>query len=191
MRVRVGGIVLSGGTGRRLGGVDKGALELGGLTLLARAVATMAEIADSVVVVGPETQADRSVSFVREDPPFGGPAAGLLAGASWLAGRHFERAAFVAVDMPFVDAATFARLGENCATTESDGAVLVGTDGRAAVCGVVDVTALLAAAPSDPSGLPLRKLFERLDLARVAAIGREVSDIDSWRDLADVADSAE
>ena len=71
-------VVLSGGTGRRLGGTDKALLELDGATLLGRALAAVAG-ADEVVVVGPSAATAYPVGFVLEDPPGGGPAAGLLA----------------------------------------------------------------------------------------------------------------
>ena len=62
-----------------MGGVDKASIELGGVTLLERALARCPRGAE-VVVVGDEVPTTRPVTFTREDPPGGGPAAGLLAG---------------------------------------------------------------------------------------------------------------
>ncbi|MEO7126392.1 MAG: nucleotidyltransferase family protein [Nakamurella sp.] len=71
-------ILLTGGAGRRLGGVDKASIDVGGDTLFDRAVA--AALGRPVVVVGPERLTQHSVTFTREDPPGGGPAAGIAAG---------------------------------------------------------------------------------------------------------------
>ena len=50
----------------------------------------------------------RPVTFTREDPPCGGPAAGLLAGLRRAAARPPDRSVVLAVDMPRVTPATFA-----------------------------------------------------------------------------------
>ncbi len=106
--------MLSGGTGARLGGADKAALEVDGRTLLERALAAVAG-ADEVVVVGSADRRRRSrresapVRFVVEDPPGGGPAAGLLAGVGALA-PGAGLVVVLAVDMPYVGPATVARL---------------------------------------------------------------------------------
>jgi len=76
-----GAIVLAGGTGRRLGGVDKAALVVGSHTLLQTVLAAVPGI--PVVVVGPAHHGT-DATFVREDPPGGGPAAGVAAGIAAL-----------------------------------------------------------------------------------------------------------
>ena len=91
-------VVLAGGTSARLGGVDKAGIELAGRTMLEHALAVVAG-ATEVVVVGEEVPTSRPVTFVREDPPRGGPAAGLLAGAAALS-RTPDALAVLAVDMP-------------------------------------------------------------------------------------------
>ena len=105
-------VVLSGGTGARLGGADKAALEVGGRTLLVRALEAVAG-AEEIVVVGPTVgivdPAAAAVRFVVEDPPGGGPAAGLLAGLAALAPGS-PLVVVLAVDMPYVGPATVARL---------------------------------------------------------------------------------
>lgn len=81
MTVAFDAIVLAGGRGSRLGGVDKAALELGGERLVARVVAATREAgADRVVVVGPGSAAVPDATLVREDPPFSGPLPALAAG---------------------------------------------------------------------------------------------------------------
>lgn len=77
-------IVLAGGGGSRLGGIDKAALEVGGRPLLDR-VLDAARGARAVVVVGPVTVPD-GIRQTVEDPPGGGPVAGVVAGLAVLAG---------------------------------------------------------------------------------------------------------
>ncbi len=76
-------VILAGGAGRRLGGVDKGALIVAGQPLLDR-VLLAAEAARHTVVVGQARPTVREVRWTREDPPGGGPLAGLAAGLSAL-----------------------------------------------------------------------------------------------------------
>jgi molybdopterin-guanine dinucleotide biosynthesis protein A len=88
-------IVLAGGRGARLGGVDKADLVVGGQTLLERALAATAG-ANRTVVVGPRRPTSRPVTWAREHPPGGGPVAALAAGLEHVDGDHLagaERAA--------------------------------------------------------------------------------------------------
>jgi GTP:adenosylcobinamide-phosphate guanylyltransferase len=72
-------VVLAGGGARRLGGTDKPSLTVGARTLLDRVLSVCAD-ASTTVVVGPRRPTLRPVSWVREDPPGGGPLAALDAG---------------------------------------------------------------------------------------------------------------
>ena len=67
----LGAVLLAGGAGSRLGGVDKAALRLDGTTLLDRALAALTGL--DVVVVGPPRPLP-GLRVVREDPPRSGPA---------------------------------------------------------------------------------------------------------------------
>jgi molybdopterin-guanine dinucleotide biosynthesis protein A len=177
----LGGVVLTGGGAARVGGADKASIEVAGETLLERALRALAEVQD-VVVVGDEVPTGRPVTFLREDPPGGGPAAGLLAG---LAGfpRVPRLVVVLAVDMPLVTPGTVRRLAASAAV---DGALLVDGDGRRQyLCAVYRTEALLAAAPEPPEqhGLPVRRLVGKLDLVEVPAVGGEAQDVDTWDDL--------
>jgi molybdopterin-guanine dinucleotide biosynthesis protein A len=182
-------VVLAGGTGARLGGVDKAALELDGVTLLERTLtATMA--ATEVVVVGPEVPTSRPVTWTVEDPPLGGPAAGLLRALDRFDATP-ELVAVLAVDMPKVNAATLARLTWAVeADPDLDGAVLVDPDGRRQpLAGVYRLASLLAARPAQPGqehGLPMRRLVGGLRLAEVPTVGDEARDVDTWADVRDL-----
>jgi molybdopterin-guanine dinucleotide biosynthesis protein A len=185
--LRLAAVVLAGGTGTRLGGTDKAGLGLAGVTLLERALAATAS-ATEVVVVGEPARTSRPVTWTLEDPPRGGPAAGLLAGLDRLSAAA-DLVAVLAVDMPKVNAGTVARLTwavEADATV--DGAVLVDPDGRRQpLAAVYRVSALLAARPADraaENGLAVRRLVEPLRLLEVPTVGDEARDVDTWDDVA-------
>src|SRR5205085_5520702 len=107
---------------------------------------------DEVVVVGDPVPTTRPVSFTREDPAGGGPAAGLLAGLRAFA-RRPDLLVVLAVDMPLVTSATVRRLVE---ATEQDGAVLIDqTDRLQYLCAAYRTDALDRVRPSyeDEHGL--------------------------------------
>lgn len=179
------GVLLAGGTAARMDGVDKASIELGGRTLLEICLDSFLD-ADEVVVVGPLTvRTTRPVTFTVEDPPLGGPVAGLLTGVDLLL-RPARLIGVLAVDMPRVTAHTFRRLRE--AAADHDGAFLTDDSGRRQLCGVLDSTALRRVRPDleGQHGMPLRTLLADLDLAAVEPIGDEARDIDTWADLRDL-----
>jgi molybdopterin-guanine dinucleotide biosynthesis protein A len=77
-------IVLGGGEGRRLGGVSKPDLLLGGRRLLDRVLDAGADCAPRVVVAPETVEAPHGVLRTLEDPPAGGPVAGIAAGLALL-----------------------------------------------------------------------------------------------------------
>lgn len=179
------GVVLAGGTAARMGGVDKASVELDGRTLLAHALEAFLD-AEEVVVVAPESvPTDRPVTFACEDPPRGGPVAGLLTGVDALL-RRPRLVGVLAVDMPRVSAATMRRLRK--AARGHDGAFLVDGEGRRQLAGVLDAARLDDVRPDleGQHGMALHRLLAPLDLALVAADGDEAVDIDSWTDLRDL-----
>jgi molybdopterin-guanine dinucleotide biosynthesis protein A len=187
--LRLGAVVLAGGTAARMGGVDKAGLELDGVTLLERALAaTMSAV--EVVVVGAQVPTSRPVTWTREDPPAGGPAAGLLAGLDRFLVPP-DLVAVLAVDMPKVNAGTIARLTWAVeGDPVLDGALLVDAGGRRQLLAAVyRLTSLLAARPErleDQHGLPVRRLVAPLRLAEVPAVGDEARDVDTWADVRDL-----
>ena len=176
-------MILAGGTAARLDGLDKASLELGGTTFLERALAATGD-AGEVVVVGEPVPTSRPVTFVREDPPLGGPVAGLVAGRRALAGRP-DAVVVLAVDMPLVTAATVRRLA---AAEGRDGAVLTDPDGRRRLVLLLRTGALDAATTGDPHGRSVRSLLRPLELADVPAEGSEAYGVDTPRDLRDLPD---
>ncbi|WP_210439433.1 molybdenum cofactor guanylyltransferase [Nocardioides xinjiangensis] len=179
------GVVLAGGTAARMDGIDKAGIELAGRTLLSYAVDAFLD-AEEVVVVGPPgARTERPVTTVREDPPRGGPVAGLLTGVDALL-RRPRLVGVLAVDMPRVTPATMRRLRD--AAAGRDGAFLVDDTGRRQLAGVLDAARLDAVRPDleGQHGMALHRLLAPLDLAQVAAVGDEAADIDSWADLRDL-----
>lgn len=182
-------VVLAGGRGTRLGGVDKAGVEVQGRTLLARSLDALVD-ADEVVVVGESVPTERPVTFVLEDPRHGGPVAGLLAGRAALL-RDPAYLAVVAVDMPHLVPASLRRL--RLAAAGHDGAVLVGPDGRRQLA-LVLATGRLDAVDPGPEGRhghPLHRLLARLDLVEVPAVGHEHRDVDDHEDLLELRETDE
>ena len=192
--LRLGAVVLAGGTAARMDGVDKASVELAGVTLLERALAATMT-ATEVVVVGHQVPTSRPVTWTLEDPAGGGPAAGLLAGL----GRFLvapDLVAVLAVDMPGVTAGTVARLAWVVEGDDGvDGARLVDEDGRAQpLAAVYRREALAAAAPADVEqhhGLPVRRLLAPLRLVDVPAVGDEARDVDTWEALRELREARE
>jgi molybdopterin-guanine dinucleotide biosynthesis protein A len=169
--------VLAGGRARRLGGLDKATVEVAGRTLLDHALAAVRG-ASPIVVVGPRRDVG-GVLWTREDPPGGGPVAGLAAG---LALVDVEFVAVLAVDQPGVTASTVDRLRN---AVGEHGAVLVDAEGRLQwLIGVWRVAALRAALPADPEGASLRSVLGPLAPAAVSALPGEAQDVDTPDDLA-------
>lgn len=106
---RVAGVVLAGGAGRRMGGVDKAALRVAGVTLLDRVLGAAAPVCDHLVVVGPvRTTQEGEVAFVTEPEPGGGPAPAVLAGVD--AAPDCDTALVMATDLPLLTTSHLLRL---------------------------------------------------------------------------------
>ncbi len=110
--VRTLGVLLAGGHGTRLGlGRPKALVVCGGCSLLARAMATLEQLCDSVVVVAPREMELPLPAALRidDDPDAQGPLAALVAG---LGARRFELALALAVDFPLLTARALEALRE-------------------------------------------------------------------------------
>jgi len=179
-------VILAGGQGRRLGGQDKPALLVGGRPLLDRALEAVADW--PIVVVGPPRTLPAGVRTAAEDPPGGGPAAGVAAGFAAL--PDLPDSAIVAVlaaDLPGIDVATISRLSDALsASSGADGAVLLDPTGRRQyLIGVWRCGALLAAIARRPEwhDRPLRELLEPISVIEIPGSDREAADIDTPSDL--------
>ncbi|TCM83475.1 molybdenum cofactor guanylyltransferase MobA [Rhodovulum steppense] len=112
--MRVVGVILAGGRGRRMGGVDKALIRLGGTTLLARVAARLGPQVAALALSAnglAEDYAEARLPVLADPPPGNlGPLAGVLAGLDWAAEEGAEAVATAAVDTPFLPADLVARL---------------------------------------------------------------------------------
>ena len=114
------GVVLAGGASRRMGERDKVLEDVGGETLLARAVRRLGEQVDHVMVSGPAELADHCDATVVPDGIAGraGPLAGVLAALDAIDAPALVTAA---VDTPFFPFDLVERLaGDGIAIARSD-----------------------------------------------------------------------
>jgi molybdopterin-guanine dinucleotide biosynthesis protein A len=163
-----------------MGGGDKTALDVGGLSLLDRALEAVAD-AEQTIVVGTLRSTSRSVRWTLERPAGAGPAAGLASGLRLVTAPVVLA---LAGDLPFVTAATVQRLVE---AAEPAGAVMVDDDGRAQwLLSCWPVSLLREALSGDQAGQSLHRRLEPLQPFRLASSGvrPEWFDCDEPADLA-------
>ncbi len=162
-------IVLTGGASRRMDGVAKPALEVGGTSLLDRVVAALVG-AGRVLAVGPRTETASVDVWTREDPPGGGPASALAAG---VAAVQAPFVAVVAGDLPFLTPAALARLRRAAWAAPVAVAVAVDDRGRDQYLLAVWPTAVLqhALATAPAVGRSLRSVYRDVAVRRVALDG--------------------
>lgn len=100
--------ILAGGRARRLGGIDKSALAVGGPRILDRQLAVLRRVADPIFVVGRTGQPlPDGVRAVPDAVPGAGALGGIY--TAIVASPH-ERTLVVACDMPFLTAPLIERL---------------------------------------------------------------------------------
>jgi molybdenum cofactor guanylyltransferase len=180
-------VVLAGGGSRRLGR-DKLTADLDGrgvLEALLDGVRAAAPEAD-LVVVGPPDRASAGVLVVREEPPGGGPVAGLAAGLADGLGNGLADDDLVAVlagDQPF-GAAALPTLTAACVGVGVDGAVGVDADGREQpLLAVYRAGPLRRAVGPVSHGARVRDVVARLVLARTPVPSSAALDVDTAEDL--------
>lgn len=183
-------IILAGGRAARLGGASKPDLVVGGRRLLETAIEAARSVGcREVVVVGPPTLDAPGSLVVREDPPFGGPVAGLGVGLAVLDRRPDEPehdVLVLACDMPEARAAAQLLVAARGANPRSDGVCLVDEAGReqwlAAIYSSSALDRAFDALAGDVDGASMRRLAASVDLITVADDGT-THDIDTWDDL--------
>ena len=172
-------VILAGGRGERLGGVDKAAVLIDGVTLLDRVV-TAASEANRVICVGPERATPRPVLWTRERPPGGGPVAALAAGLESVGAPVMV---VLAVDLPFVRGDAVSSLVENLIDAEA----ALATDGEGRLqplLAAYRTEALRARVRSlgGPAGVSMQELIVGLDRVTIPAPD-ESRDLDTPEDL--------
>lgn len=197
--IRHDAIVLAGGRGSRLGGVHKGAVPVAGRALLDRVLDAVSG-AERVVVVG-DGPVPAGVLLTREEPAYGGPAAGVVAGVRALraASGPQDPSAGMPVPAPVVlvlacdlpSAAAGVTLLMAAAEGDGELAVVDGwslaePDGRLQwLFGLYRVSALdrAAAVLGDPTDRSMGALLGGLRLRAVPAPASITTDIDTPEDL--------
>lgn len=187
-------VVLAGGRATRLDGTSKAGLVVDGARLLDRALVASAR-ARQTVVVGPPELADAILPpssgeampmpvLTREDPPFGGPVAGLAAGLRALPDPGAPWVLLLAVDVPRA-ARAVATLEEAVSREPVDGAYLV-RDGHAQwLVGLYRRAALDAELDGiETDGAPMKRLVGALRCAEVPDPAGWSDDIDTPADAA-------
>ena len=181
-------VVLAGGAGSRLGGVDKAAIDIDGRTLLDRALAAVDQ-ADRIVVVGPARPLPDGVVATQEQPPGGGPVAAVAAGLVALSKRvdnDTEIVVVLACDMPFVDAGAVEGLVGAATSRRGDGAAFVDAGGRRQhLAAAYRMIALRAALDEigDVDGAAMRHVAQRLTMVEIEADPEITLDTDTWSDV--------
>ncbi|MET7376023.1 molybdenum cofactor guanylyltransferase [Micromonospora arida] len=104
-------VVLAGGAARRMGGLDKPALPVGGRPMRDRVLAAVSD-ATPRVLVGAADAVPAGVRVVREDPPGGGPVAAAAAGLALL-DPDVSMVALLAADLPLLTRAAIGELLEH------------------------------------------------------------------------------
>ena len=207
-------IVLAGGRGSRLGGVLKPAVEVAGRTLLSR-VLDARPVARHAVVVGPPAAQPAAVPpgtapaagtpliWALEDPPFGGPVAGLAAGLAALDAHAALETTLdgpeppagwllvLACDLPW--GADAARLLVAAASAlektddRHDGVHLVDSSGHAQWLAAIYRSPALRAAVARlgdrVDGASMRQLLAGLQLEGLHDASGAGIDVDTWQDV--------
>lgn len=161
-------IVLSGGTNKRFGS-DKSAALLHDVTLLDHVLSFIPHNTKTVIV-GKD---------VFEEPPLGGPVAGITRGLKEI---DTDFVAVAAVDMPY-GASLFTQLLD---AIENDAAMPIDAQGfKQPLCGIYRRNSLLAAIEKlgNPHGQSMRALCDVLVIDPVQVDASVLIDIDTPQDL--------
>lgn len=194
LRADMAAMVVGGGGGERLGGVSKPDLVLGGVRLIDRVCAALGEVAGAgvVAVVPPAVRVPAVVARTLEDPPGGGPLAGIDAGLATLSVGADTWVVVVSVDCPGIGDVLRALLRDPL-PADSDGRILRGGDPEpfdqylmgvyraGALCRVIDEA---VARHGSARGMGVRRVLRALTLERVDVSADVCRDVDTPEDLA-------
>ena len=189
-------MLLAGGSSRRLGGVDKPLLMVGGRSLLERAVHVLVEAgAEPVVIVGPlrhNSSLPSGVLLAQETPNESGPASAAVAGARALEVDDDQLLLIAGADLPLMGS-----IVPHLVAAAAE-AVAAGYDGVVATAGgrdhyllqCVRRDALIDAVGSlDVSNWSMKQLTELLRLVPLAVDTDSVTDADTWQAVAQLRQS--
>lgn len=178
-------LVLAGGRSTRLGGIDKASVDIDGIPLIDHVYAAVRGCAP-IIAVGPDHIGRPGIRVVREQPPFGGPAAAVAAGIASLAGTDATETWVLACDLPRA-AELVARLAKEPIPDDADAVVAVDAEGKVQwLAGRYRICALQRAVAQHPemAGSAMRKLVADLRLHTVDD-GGAAHDLDTWAAIED------
>lgn len=171
----IAAVVLAGGSARRLGGVDKLALPVGGRPLLDRVLEALAELGWPVTVAGPRRVLSAGLpdpAWLADATPDGGPAAAL---GSVLRTVEGELVAVLAGDLPHLRPDVLRQLAAAAHDGRAHGhggALAVDDTGRDQhLLGVWSTPALRDALAGARPGSALHRLLAPLDPVRLPIAG--------------------
>jgi molybdopterin-guanine dinucleotide biosynthesis protein A len=95
--LRIFGVILAGGAGRRMGGADKALIQFGGETLMENAIARLHPQVESLAISYNGASLATHFPILKDATPLG-PLAGILAAMDWALGA--DAVVSVAVDTP-------------------------------------------------------------------------------------------
>jgi molybdopterin-guanine dinucleotide biosynthesis protein A len=185
---RYAAVVLTGGSSRRLSGVDKTGLEVAGLAIRLRVLASVSDAAE-LFVAGPRPQNGPElpqVRWIREDPPGGGPVAGIAAAATLVTSPVVV---VLAGDLPFTYGVADVLLARLSAAVTADGVVPVDATGRLQPLAAAYRTDALRAGLNqlgDPRSKPIRDLLALMRIVNMPAGSlpeAALADVDTLDDL--------
>lgn len=174
MSESVGGLVLAGGKGSRLGGVNKALLEVGGRTNIERVLDTLGPLCSRIVAVANDRSlADRAdLKLVLDREPHAGVLPALAQG---LAALDTELVVTVACDMPFLSRPLLAELIARAARQD---VVIPVLDGRPEPMHAVYRRLASLEAIREALAAGERRMISFLDRVRVARV--EEAELKRW-----------
>ncbi|WP_448630711.1 molybdenum cofactor guanylyltransferase [Cellulomonas soli] len=182
-------VVLAGGRARRLGGASKAEVPVAGRALVDHVLQATAG-ARRVVLVAPEHLVRPGLVTVLEDPPDGGPSAGIAAGLAALGPDPAALVVVLACDVPLATRVVPAlRAAVEEAGPGVDGARAVDRDGYPQHLLAVyrrralDDAVRRHGGATGVRGLPVRALLADLVLLDVPDTAHGSADADTWDDV--------
>jgi molybdopterin-guanine dinucleotide biosynthesis protein A len=158
-------IVLAGGEGRRLGGVSKPAIEIGGRRLIDIALDAVTDAAHTIVVGEPLPTA-RAVEWTREQPAGGGPVAAIAAALPLVTA---ETVIVLAADLPFITLTAVDQLVRGKANAAA--AIAVDETGRdQPLLGCYATARLREAMPAESHHAPMRTVLAELAAGEIVRL---------------------
>jgi molybdenum cofactor guanylyltransferase len=175
-------VVLCGGAGRRFGG-DKTRADLAGMTVLDHVIDGL-PVDWPVVCVGESRPTHRAVTWCREEPPGGGPVAGIAAALPHVGGPIVV---LLGGDMPYAAGPApglAARLVEAPEGPALEAVLGRDGDGRLQpLLAAYRTAALRHAVPEPAAGIPLMRLVDALRTLAVPLPDAAALDVDTADDL--------